>query len=589
MNGGINPRSINHSYAINDKQKEFLLIEQRNGKIVKVPISLFDKTTNQVGAISDTRVPYWDNAAGEWKDSNATSDGTNMTITGGEVRLPDGADRDPVITFDNDRDTGIFRKGADDIGISVNGAETFHIDSSNGVFQGGIQTKDGDKDNVAHSFESDPNSGLFLDKADTPAISAGGSRMAYTDGTNFYFDTPISLDGGTTTIGSTEINLLDGMTAKSGADSTFMTGTAGSNGNLAEFNADGDIVDTGTATSNVLTDVVDDTSPQLGGNLDINGNLIQDTNGNELLDFTATASAVNHFQIVNAATGDGSEIQSVGGDTNIDMVLTPKGSGIIQSTADLSLDGGTTTISSSEINLLDGMSSKTGADTNFVTGTSGTGGNVVEWNADGDIVDTGIASSDVVTPSSTDTFTNKTFDANGTGNTLSNVETGDFASSALTGADTQVVTGTSGTSGNFLEWNADGDAIDSGKASPSGDVVGTTDTQTLTNKTIDGGTFATSMSINDAVNISVGTTNGTQIATSETQKLGFFGATPVVRPSAPASLTNNMSATSTDDALESIGDTSAGDVSPAIERNLTELKDEIDTIRTLIIDLGIGA
>jgi hypothetical protein len=57
---------------------------------------------------------------------------------------------------------------------------------------------------------------------------------------------------------------------------------------------------------------------------------------------------------------------------------------------------------------LSGVNNVTGSDTNFVTGTAGTNGNVPQWNADGDIVDGGVATSDIVTPSSTDTFTNKT-------------------------------------------------------------------------------------------------------------------------------------------------------------------------------------
>lgn len=40
------------------------------------------------------------------------------------------------------------------------------------------------------------------------------------------------------------------------------------------------------------------------------------------------------------------------------------------------------------------------------------------------------------------------------------------------------------------------------------------------------------LSLTDGINIVVGTTTGTQIATGSTQKLGFWGATPVVRPSA---------------------------------------------------------
>lgn len=69
-----------------------------------------------------------------------------------------------------------------------------------------------------------------------------------------------------------------------------------------------------------------------------------------------------------------------------------------------------------------------------------------------------------ITASSTNTLTNKTFDANGTGNSITNIEVADIASAAKTGADTMIVTGTAGTSGNLAEWNADGDLVDSGSA-----------------------------------------------------------------------------------------------------------------------------
>ena len=67
------------------------------------------------------------------------------------------------------------------------------------------------------------------------------------------------------------------------------------------------------------------------------------------------------------------------------------------------------------------ISNKTGADTGIVTGTAGTSGNLVQWNVDGDAVDASIAASDVVTPSSTDTLTNK--DLSSTTNTFSNTIT----------------------------------------------------------------------------------------------------------------------------------------------------------------------
>jgi len=101
---------------------------------------------------------------------------------------------------------------------------------------------------------------------------------------------------------------------------------------------------------------------------------------------------------------------------------------------------------------------KTGTDGTLVTGTAGTSGNLAEWNADGDAIDSSLTTSDVVTGASTDTFTNKTFDANGTGNSLSNVDTADATSTS--GSDTTFITGTAGTSGVPAEWNGDGDIVD---------------------------------------------------------------------------------------------------------------------------------
>jgi hypothetical protein len=57
---------------------------------------------------------------------------------------------------------------------------------------------------------------------------------------------------------------------------------------------------------------------------------ILDTNGNEEIIFTATASAVNELTIANAATGNAPKISATGSDTNIDLKLTPKGTGTVK-------------------------------------------------------------------------------------------------------------------------------------------------------------------------------------------------------------------------------------------------------------------
>ena len=54
---------------------------------------------------------------------------------------------------------------------------------------------------------------------------------------------------------------------------------------------------------------------------------INDTNGNELVGVTATASAVNEITVANAATGANPVISATGSDTNIGITLTPKGTG----------------------------------------------------------------------------------------------------------------------------------------------------------------------------------------------------------------------------------------------------------------------
>ena len=65
-----------------------------------------------------------------------------------------------------------------------------------------------------------------------------------------------------------------------------------------------------------------------GKKLKLVGDVI-DTNGNELLKVTATASAVNQVTLANAATGGAPTFTASGDDTNISIALAPKGSGSI--------------------------------------------------------------------------------------------------------------------------------------------------------------------------------------------------------------------------------------------------------------------
>jgi len=126
-------------------------------------------------------------------------------------------------------------------------------------------------------------------------------------------------------------------------------------------------------------DVVDDTSPQLGGDLDTNdfniafddAHGINDENGNEQIIFQTTGSAVNQFDITNAATGNSPSISATGGDTNINMVLVPKGSG--ETVIGTGAAAATLTTSGAHDLVLD---TNSGTNSGSITITDGANGNI---------------------------------------------------------------------------------------------------------------------------------------------------------------------------------------------------------------------
>ena len=150
-------------------------------------------------------------------------------------------------------------------------------------------------------------------------------------------DRTISLPNETGTListGTTANTLITGQTSISSGD------VASSADELLLSDADAGVfkrvtVDNLISSAGGLTALVADTSPQLGGNLDTNSqniliddaHFIGDENGNEQIIFQTTGSAVNQIDITNAATGSGPSIAATGDDTNINLTLTPKGSG----------------------------------------------------------------------------------------------------------------------------------------------------------------------------------------------------------------------------------------------------------------------
>ena len=98
---------------------------------------------------------------------------------------------------------------------------------------------------------------------------------------------------------ATELNLLDGVTG-------VVVTEAG----------------TQTLTNKTLT------SPTL--NTPKVGTSINDTSGNEVIKVTATGSAVNELTIANGASTTGPTLSATGGGTNLNIIMTPKGTGSVE-------------------------------------------------------------------------------------------------------------------------------------------------------------------------------------------------------------------------------------------------------------------
>lgn len=92
------------------------------------------------------------------------------------------------------------------------------------------------------------------------------------------------------------------------------------------------------ASGTGIGSLVEDTTPQLGGMLDVNNFAIGDGT-RELITFVEDGSAVNQLEIENEATGSGPILRGTGDDTNVDLNFETKGSGTFNFAGDINVTG----------------------------------------------------------------------------------------------------------------------------------------------------------------------------------------------------------------------------------------------------------
>lgn len=155
-----------------------------------------------------------------------------------------------------------------------------------------------------------------------------------TEISNVVEDTTPQLGGSLDVNGNSIVSVSDGDIAitPDGTGDVVLDGlnwpqADGTNGQVVTTNGSGQLSFSANGTG--INNVIEDTTPQLGGQLDVNGNSIGDGTL-ELLSFSETASAVNELTITNAATGNAPSLTATGGDSDIDLILDGKGTGTVK-------------------------------------------------------------------------------------------------------------------------------------------------------------------------------------------------------------------------------------------------------------------
>lgn len=101
----------------------------------------------------------------------------DIASTGGRLLAPNGSAGNPTHTFSSDPDTGMYRVGANHVGIAAGGSLSASFTANSTRFSDGTAAAPG------IAFQSDTNTGILRSAADTMQFSCGGTvKLALASG-----------------------------------------------------------------------------------------------------------------------------------------------------------------------------------------------------------------------------------------------------------------------------------------------------------------------------------------------------------------------------------------------------------------------
>ena len=316
-----------------------------------------------------------------------TSDTDLMTLTSGVLTVAGEVDATTLDISGNADIDGTTNLDEVDIdgAVQIDGATTFGVDDT------GVDVK---------FFGATSGAYLLWDESADKLLTAGGAVVDIVKD-------KLLIGGTAVTTTAAELNILDGKSFVDEDDMSSDSATAiasqqsikayvdanrnvtGLNATGAEINTVADAsaisIDTSTAVANNDAILMYDNSGTAMKYFDVDlldtyyagttktltnktltapkfadGGFIADANGNELIMLQTASSAVNQLEVTNSASGGAVVVGASGDDSNIDIDISPKGTGEVNIAAgNLNYAGTAITSTGAELNLLDGSSAGT--------------------------------------------------------------------------------------------------------------------------------------------------------------------------------------------------------------------------------------